>query len=115
MYILIIASAIKETSVNEIRYFFFQNYYKLSGFVKERSFYSMKRFLKKDFLLLVTKLIEKIHDSRNVKEQYQSFVGKPPTKSVKQSEIITSQLKTFENPNIVDIKSVITKHPKSFT
>ena len=40
----------------------------------------MKRFFKKDFLLLVTKLIEKIHDPRNVKEQYQSFVGKKPHK-----------------------------------
>ena len=36
----------------------------------------MKRFLKKDFLLLATKLIEKIHDPRNVKEQYQSSVRK---------------------------------------
>ena len=75
----------------------------------------MKCFLKKDLLLLATKLIEKIHDPRNVKEQYQSFVRKNPTKSAKQSEIITSWPKTFENPNIVDIKSVITKHPKSFT
>ena len=33
-------------------------------------------------------------------------------KSVKQSEIITYQPKKFQNPNIVDIKSVITGHPK---
>ena len=38
---------------------------------------------------------------------------KKPTKSVKQSKIITQQSKTFENSNIVDIKSVITEYPKS--
>ena len=31
-------------------------------------------------------------------------------KSLKQSEIISYQPKTFENPNITDIKSVITEH-----
>ena len=35
------------------------------------------------------------------------------TKSVKQSEIITYQPKTFESPNIVHIKLVITEHPKT--
>ena len=68
---------------------------------------------KKDLLLLASKLIEKIPDSRNAKEHYQSFIRKKNTKSVKQSEIITYQRKTFERPNIVDIKSVITKHPKT--
>ena len=52
-------------------------------------------------------------DPRNAKEHYQSFIRKKNTKSVKQSEIITYQPKTFENPNIADIKSVITKHPKT--
>ena len=64
-------------------------------------------------LLLANKLIEKILDPRNAKEQYQSFIRKKTTKSVKQSEIITYQPKTFENPNIVDIKPVITEHPKT--
>ena len=32
---------------------------------------------------------------------------------VKQSEIITYQSKTFENPNIIDIKSIIREHPKT--
>ena len=32
--------------------------------------------------------------------------------SIKQLEIITYQQQTFQNPNIVDIKSVITEHPK---
>ena len=64
-------------------------------------------------LLLANKLIEKIPDSRNAKEHYQSFIRKKNTKSVKQSKIITYQPKTFENPNLVDIKSVITEHPKT--
>ena len=58
--------------------------------------------------MLANKLIEKIPDPRNAKEHYQSFTRKKNTKSVKQSEIITS-----EKPNLVDIKSVTTEHPKA--
>ena len=36
------------------------------------------------------------------------------TKSVKQWKIITQQLKSFESPNIVDMKSVIIEHPKLY-
>ena len=32
---------------------------------------------------------------------------------VKLSKVITQQLKAIENPNIVDIKSVIIEHPKT--
>ena len=64
-------------------------------------------------LLLANKLIEKIPDPRNVIEHYQSFIWKNPTKLVKQSEKITYQSKTFENPNIVDIKSIIAEHPRA--
>ena len=64
-------------------------------------------------LWLSNKSIEKIPDSRNAKERYQSFIRKKPTKSVKQSEIITYQPKPFENPNIVLIKSVVTEYPKT--
>ena len=39
--------------------------------------------------------------------------NKKDTKSIKKLEIIAYQPKTFENPNIVDIKSVITEHSKS--
>ena len=35
------------------------------------------------------------------------------TKLVKQSEIITQQPETVENPNIAGIKSVIIEHPKT--
>ena len=68
---------------------------------------------KKNLLLLANKLIETIPDPRNAKEHYQSFMRKKNRKSVKQSEIITYQPKAFENPNTVDIKSVITEHPKT--
>ena len=64
-------------------------------------------------LLLANELIEKIADPCNAKEHYQSFIRKKNTKSVKLSEIIIFQPKNFENPNIVDIKSVITEHPKT--
>ena len=117
MYILNIDSAIKKMLVNKIRNFIFKNYYQRIGFSKENSYYSvksLKRKKKKKMLLLASKLIEKIPDSRNAKEHYQSFIRKKNTKSVKQSEIITYQPKTFENPNIVDIKSVITEHPKTY-
>ena len=64
-------------------------------------------------MLLANKLIEKIPDPRNAKECCHSFIIKKSTKSVKQSEIITYQPKTFKNLSIVDIKSVITEHPKT--
>ena len=70
----------------------------------------MKNLTKKDLLSLANKLIENIPDPCNAKEHYQSFIIKKNRKSVKQSEIITYQPKTFQNPNIVDIKSVITEH-----
>ena len=72
---------------------------------------SNETFEKKDLLLLTTKLTVKLPDPRNAKEHYQSFIRKKNTKSVKQSKIITQHPKTFENPNIVDIKSVIIAHP----
>ena len=47
MYIINIACAIKKMSVNEIRDFIFENYYRRSGFSKENSYYSMKHQKKK--------------------------------------------------------------------
>ena len=63
--------------------------------------------------MVSTRLTEKAPDPRNAKEHYQSFIRKKSIKSVKQSKIITQQPKTFENPNIDDIKSVIIAHPKT--
>ena len=65
----------------------------------------MKSSKKKDFLLVASKLIEKVRDPLNAKEHYQPSMTKRNRKSVKQSEIITYQPKTFKNPNIVDIES----------
>ena len=113
MYILNIARAIKKMSLNEIREFIFENYYKQIGFSKENSYYSMRHLKKKDLLLLTNNFIEKTYDPPNAKEHYQSFISKKNRKSVKQSEIITYQPKAFENGNIVDIKSVIAEHPKT--
>ena len=81
-----------------------ENYYKWIRFSKENSYYSMKLLKNKGLLLLA--------DPHNAKEHYQSFLRKKYTKSVKQSKIITQQPKTFENWNIVDIKSVIIEYPK---
>ena len=46
----------------------------------------------------------------NAKEHYESFLRNKNRKSVKQSEIITYQPKTFET---VNIKWYIIKHPKT--
>ena len=64
-------------------------------------------------MLLANKLVEKIPDPGYAKKHYQSFLRKKNRKSVKQSEIITYLPKTFQNPIILDIISVITKHPKT--
>ena len=67
---------------------------------------------KKDLLLFGKKLIDKVPDTRNVKEHYDLFLRMKNRNSIKQLEIITYQQKAFQNANIVDIKSVITEHPK---
>ena len=68
--------------------------------------------LEKKLLLLANKLREKYLTLVMLQKHYQSFIRDKSTKSVKQSEIITYQPKTFENPNSVDIKLVITEHSK---
>ena len=110
MYTVNIIKAIKRMLVNEIRELIFENYYKQIGFSKENSYYSMKRLKKKDLSLLANKLIETVPDLRNAKEHYESVLRKKSKESVKQSEISTYQPKAFDT---VDIKSVITEHPKT--
>ena len=56
---------------------------------------------------------KKIPDPCNAIEPSQLFISNKNINSVKQSKLITYQPKTFENPNIVDIKLVITEHPKT--
>ena len=53
---------------------------------------------------------ENIPDPLNSKERYQLFITKKTTTSIKQSKMLTYQPKTFENPNIVDMKS---ENPKT--
>ena len=114
IYTLNILRAIKKMSVNEIRSFIFENYYKWIEFYKENSYYSMKHLKKKDLLLLAKKFKKKT-DPCNGKEHYQLFLWKKNRKSLKQSKIITYQPRSFENPKIVDIESFITEHPKTST
>ena len=99
--------------VNKLRGFIFENYNKRIGFLKEKIYYSMKRLKKKGLLLLATKLIEKIPDPRNAKEHYQTFMRRKNIKLVNQLKIITYKPNTFENPNVVGIKSVIIENPKT--
>ena len=56
---------------------------------------------------LKKRLIEKMPDPLNAKEHYHPFIRKKNTKLVKQSEIITYQPKSFQNPNIVDINLLL--------
>ena len=48
-----------------------------------------------------------IPDPLSAKEHYHLFLRVKNRKSVKQLEMITFQPKTFEDSNIVDIKSVV--------
>ena len=95
---------------NDVRNFIFENYYKRFVFSKGDSYYSMKRLKKKDLWLFAHKLIEKVPNPHNTKEHYESYLRKKPRKLVKQSETITYQPNIFDT---VDIKSVITEHPKT--
>ena len=113
MYKLTIGSSIKKMTVNELRYFIYESYYKRIGFIKKSS-YSMKGLKKKDLLLLATKLIKKIADCSNAKEYYKCYLKRQNSKSVKRSEIITYHSKTIKNSNVVDIRSDC-RARKSFT
>ena len=69
MHILNTASALKKMTVNE-------NYHKRIGFVKERSYYSMKHLKKKIFVVACKQINTKNPDPHNAKEHYQSFIRK---------------------------------------
>ena len=77
----------------------YENDHKRIWFSKGDSYRSLKRSNKKELLLFA-------------KQHYGSFLRNKNKKSVKQSEISTYQPKTFQIPNTVDMKSVITEHPK---
>ena len=63
--------------------------------------------------MFTTKLIEKIPDLTNAKEYCNSYLKRKNTKLVTWSKILTQLPKLLENPNTVDIKSVIIEHPKT--
>ena len=65
------------------------------------------------FIVVLKQINRKIPYPCNAKEHYQSFLKKKSRKSVKKSEIITYQPKTFKNSNIIGIKPVITEHKKT--
>ena len=90
-------------SINEIKDFIFENYYKWIGLSKG-SYYLMKHLKKKKLFLLRNKLIENIPDPHNGKQQYQPFILMKNRKSVQQLKIISYQPRTFQNPEIVDKK-----------
>ena len=109
MSTLNIIKAIKKMSVNHLRDFIFENYYKQIGFSEEDSYYLMKHLKRKDLLVLANKLIRKMPDPCNTKEHCESFLRKKNKASVRQSAIITYQSKMFDT---VDIESVITEYTK---
>ena len=111
MYILNIARTIKKMSVNKIRDFIFKNYYKELDFLKKTVIIQWNAW-KKWFIYACKQIKRKIADPRNVKEHYQSFIRKKHTKLANQLKNKYLSTKTFENPNIVDIKSTTTEYPK---
>ena len=98
----------KKTTINELKDFTFENFYRWIGFHNENIYYSMKYQKKRKLLLLSSKLIEKkILDVSNAKKYYNSYLKRKNTKLTKRWKIITQQPKTIESPNIATIKSVI--------
>ena len=107
MYILnIISAIIKKMTIKELKDFMLKNYYRQTGFPKEKNYYSMKHQKKKELLLLATKLIESIPDASNAQEYYKSYL-REETKLVKRSKIISQQPKTVEKPKHFSHKLLI--------
>ena len=84
---------IKKMSVNEIRDFIFENYYKQTDFSKEYCYYSMTRLKEKFYCYSET--IQKIPNSRDSKEEYQLFIRKEKPKSIKTIKSNYSSIKRF--------------------
>ena len=63
-------------SVNEIRDFIFENYYKRIGFSSKKTAIIQWNLMKKDLQLFEIELTEKISDPSNANEHYQSFITK---------------------------------------
>ena len=65
---------------------------------------------KKRFIVTCLEITRKVPDPCIAKEQYETFLKQKNRTSVKQSEVNSEKPKTFDT---VDIKSVITEHPKT--
>ena len=101
-------------TVEKIKDFIYENYYRRIGFFQEKSYSSLKHQKKQDSLLLATKLIQKYLVLLILNSTINLICREKNAKLVKRSKIITQQTKTFENRNVVDIKSVTIEHPKTF-
>ena len=64
-------------AIKGLKDFVFENYHRRIEFPEKASYYSVKLF--KDFVLLVTKLIEKISDASNAKEDNKSYLKRKIT------------------------------------
>ena len=101
MYALNIARAIKNVYQWNLRL----SQLKKLDFLKKTLIIQQNAWKEKIYYFFANKLIELIPDHFNAKEHDQSFLRKKDKKSVKQTEIITYQPKTFEKPNIADMKN----------
>ena len=72
-----------------------------------------KTLERKGLITACKQLNRKIPDPRNANQHYEWCWRQKNKNSVKKSEIITYQPKSFEDTNIADIKSVIREHPKN--
>ena len=70
------------------------------------------KHLGKNLQFFVTKLTGNLPDPSTNKEYYNSYLKRKNAKAVKQSKIITQELKPIRNLYTVDIKPVIIEHAK---
>ena len=84
----------------------------LKTIINELDFLKKKAIIQWNKRLTVTwsQINKKTRDLWNAKEHDLSFIRRENTKSVTQSEKTTYQPKSFEKPNIDDIKKVIAEH-----
>ena len=71
------------------------------------------KYLEKNPQFFVTKLTGNLPDPSTNKEYYNSYLKRRNKKAIKQSKIITQQLKPIINLYTVDIKPVIIEHAKT--
>ena len=102
----------KKMSLNEIRDFMFENYYKRIGFSEENNYLFNEKFEGKRFIVACKQVNRKYTWSSQCQRALSIIYKKEKHKTSK--TIKNNQGKTFENPNIVDIKSTITEHPKTW-